>query len=264
MRSVNGGATFQTVGGDPGIGDGSSIAFIPGGPALAVLNGRVHVSGTGASWQSSGVVANYVAVAPNAPHEAVARTATSCRRSLDFLSGSTPCDAGLPTDGTYARFTDFTVVADGPAFRAVATAAAVGVRAMHSSDSTWATSNTGLSSRHMRDLAVVPGDPNTLFTGYWDETPFESSPLVMTRDGGAQWQAVLTDEVEYVRSLALDPTTAAQPSAMTLYAGGRNLRTPFGEPTRGPLFRSDDSGQNGCASKAGCRPAVSLAALSAR
>ncbi|WP_313913640.1 hypothetical protein [Tahibacter sp.] len=115
---------------------------------------------------------------------------------------------------------------------------------MHSSDSTWATSNTGLSSRHMRGLAVVPGAPNTLFTGYWDETPFESSPLVMTRDGGAQWQAVLTDEVEYVRSLALNPTTAAQPSAMTLYAGGRNLRTPFGEPTRGPLFRSDDSGQN--------------------
>lgn len=253
MRSTTGGATFQTVGGDPGIGSGSSVAFVPGGPALAVLNGRVHVSGTGSSWQSSGVVANRVAVAPNAPHEAVAMSATDCRRSLDFLGGSAPCDAGLPATG-YARFTDLTVVADGTAFRAVATAAAVGVRAMHSSDSTWTTSNAGLSSRHMRGLAVVPGNPDAVFAGYWGESVYESSPLVMTSDGGGQWQAVLGDRVEYVRSLVLDPTTVAQPGAITLYAGGLNLRVPFGQPTRSTLYRSDDSGQNWVRLESGLPP----------
>lgn len=244
MRSTDGGVTFRTVAGDPGLGVGSSIAFVPGGPILAVLNGRVHVSSDGgASWQSSGVVANYVAVAPNAPHEAVAMSATGCRRSVDFLAGSVPCDAGLPTDGIYARFTDLAVVADGAtAFRAVATTSVIGVRALGSADVSWTPSNAGLATRMMRGLELVPGSAS-VFAGHWEETPFESSALFATEGGGAQWRHVLGDRAKYVRALALDPTTTGQPATMTVYAGGLSLYTP-GQATRASLYRSLDGGQS--------------------
>lgn len=245
LRSTNGGASFNTVSGDPGIGAGTSIAFVPGGPILAVLNGRVHVSSNGgASWQSSGVVANRIAVSPSPPYEAVAMTATSCRRSTDFLAGSTACDAGLPTDATFVRFTDLAVAADGPnAFRAVATASVIGTRAWQSTEAGWATSNAGLSSRHMRGLALVPGDANSLLAGYWIETAYETTPLFMTRNRGVQWSSALDDRAKYIRTLAVDPTTATQASTTTVYAGGLSLYVS-GQPTRASVYRSDDGGQN--------------------
>ncbi|HSX58870.1 MAG TPA: hypothetical protein VLF18_01605 [Tahibacter sp.] len=245
IRSTDGGATFHGVQGGPSVGTGSSIVFVPGGPVLAVLNGRVHVSGDGgASWQSSGVVATRVAVSSQPPYEAVAMNATSCRRSADFLAGSTDCSDGLPSSATYARFTDLAVVSDGPeAFRAISTTSVTGARAMSSSTTNWVTSNYGLNARYMRGLALFPGDENSLFAGYWMETPFETTPLFETRDRGVNWTSMLGSGAKFIRTVVIDPTSAAQPTSMTVYAGGLSHYIS-GAPTRVSLYRSDDGGSN--------------------
>lgn len=244
VRSENGGVLWHSVEGDAALGNASGIAFVPGGPALAVLNGHLYVSADrGRNWTMSQTSAYRVAVAPQAPYEAVARTGTSCARSLDFLAGGQSCNTGLPTDALTGGYPQLAVVADGAgAYRALSTGTGVGVRAMRSDSGVWVPSNAGLSARRVRGLALMPGAPQRLFAGNPNESAVEDLPLFSTSDGGAEWQSHLGDKAYYIRSVVLDWTTANDPASTHIYAAGRSNYGPGLTPHNGSIYRSLDGG----------------------
>ncbi|GMV30961.1 MAG: hypothetical protein AMXMBFR59_30860 [Rhodanobacteraceae bacterium] len=259
LRSTNGGRNWDGVSGEPGLGVASDIAFVPDGKVLAVLNGRVHVSGDhGATWTSSDVPAQRIAVSPIPPYEAVAMTATTCWRSADFLAGSSACDSGLPVDPAYAGFNDVVAVADGTAYRALATGNIVGVRALSSESGAWVASGQGFSERRLRGLAIAP-DASRLFAGRWPQSLGEAAPMFSTPDRGLHWNTVLAEQAAFIRSVALDPTTANVPGTTRLYAAGYGYRMPLQMPINGGIFRSVDGGENWIALDQGLPTAGSAA-----
>lgn len=241
LRSNNGGVNWAFSSGDPGIGSGSSIVFRGAGRVTAVLNGRVHESvDGGGSWTATNTNAYLLARVPSAPHEVIAMTGTRCARSPDFSVGAQDCSDGLPTGSAFTRFTDVVAVADGSGYRALATGAGVGVRAL-TAVSAWAPSNAGLNSRLTRGLALLSGSPQRLVAGSWPAADSDPVPLVTTQDGGVSWQTHLSGQMRYVRTLALDPTTPATPGATRLYAGGYSVYQSGG-PVNSSVFRSSDGG----------------------
>ncbi len=246
LRSADAGLHWNTVAGVPAIGSASDIGFVPGGPALALVNGHLHVSSDrGQNWTATDVAGTRLAIAPDSPYEAIAMHATGCERSANFLSGSQSCAAGLPADATYARFTDLVIASDGVgAYRALATGSVVGVRAMTSATATWSASNTGLSNRRVRGLALVPGSAGRMFAGRWPKDAAEDTPLFSTNDSGLHWRADLAGRADYVRSVAIDPTTAAAPASLHVFAAGLGTRTAPLQPYGIGIFRSLDGGAN--------------------
>lgn len=105
-----------------------------------------------------------------------------------------------------------------------------GVYKSTDSESTWASSNTGLTTHDVRAFAIDPKIPSTLYAGTYGGGVFKSS------DSGGTWAAASTGLTDLnVYALAIDLTTPSM-----LYAG-----------TTGGVFKSTDSGGTWATTSAG-------------
>jgi photosystem II stability/assembly factor-like uncharacterized protein len=173
----------------------------------------------------------------------VAMNGQQCHRSNDYFVTTQSCGGGLPLslyDGQ--GLTDVVAVSDGNSHRVLTSARGIGVIALDGAATTWAPSITQLQAEPRRGLALSSTDPNWIWSGRLRSD--RSAPaLFRSNDGGQSWQATLTGRANFIRTLALDPTTDTTPTARTLYAAGETVRLSF-LPWGSGIFKSVDDGAN--------------------
>lgn len=86
---------------------------------------------------------------------------------------------------------------------------------------------------HVRDIAVDPTDPNTVFIG------LQVGYMLKTCDGGANWRVLDKGLDADVHSIAIDPV---HPSRVWIATGGDYFRAGMAEGRA--LYRSEDGGES--------------------
>ena len=86
---------------------------------------------------------------------------------------------------------------------------------------------------HVRDIAVNPGDPNTVLIG------LQVGYMLKTTDGGASWEVLNRSLDADVHAIAIDPS---HPSRVWIATGGDYSR--LGMADGKALYRSEDGGEN--------------------
>jgi photosystem II stability/assembly factor-like uncharacterized protein len=117
-----------------------------------------------------------------------------------------------------------------------------GVRVSGPSITVFTERNDGIESSSLRSVALDPRNASRLFTAL-DERASGSGvpPLFWSFTAGQSWLRDLGGRADFVRSIAIDPTTAGDPFATRLFAVGRS--TGFTGTASG-IFSSVDGGLN--------------------
>ncbi|WP_386066092.1 hypothetical protein ACFJIW_16300 [Tahibacter sp. UC22_41] len=224
-------------------GEGTvSLIYLSGSSMAVSLGGRIYVSGdAGANWSLRFDLENArLAQTRRYGSELIAMNGQQCYRSSDYFTTSTPCSGDLPfwPYGGY-DFNALVAVNDGDGYRVLATARNLGVTALEGAASTWITSSAGLRAEPRRGLVLWPGQPGRALAGR-PRLDSYTSAIAASSDGGVTWQQNFVEQAIFIRTLALDPTTAAG-SAGTLYAAGSSASV-IGQPRNSGIFKSTDGG----------------------
>lgn len=219
------------------------LLHLGSGRLAASLSGRIYISNdAGANWSLRFDLqsARLVQTRPGG-NELIAMNGQQCYRSSDQFITSTPCSEGLSfwPYGGY-DFNALVAVADGDGYRVLATARERGVIALQGSASAWTTSNAGLRAETRRGLALWPGQPGRLLAGRQRDDSYTAA-IAASSDGGTNWQQNFVEQAAWIRTIALDPTTAAS-ATTTLYAAGSTARVLTQSYRSSGIFKSTDGG----------------------
>ncbi len=244
-RSTDLGLTWSPLESLAENGSVSDIVMLDALTTVVALDSQLFVStDQGATWtRRFELESARLAQTASGGAELIAMNSQQCFRSSDFFLTTQPCGGGLPlaTNGSVG-LADVAAVPDGGSYRVLATARGVGVIALDSAATTWVPSITQLQAEPRRGLALSSTDPNWIWSGRLRSD--RSAPaLFRSTDGGQSWQGTLTGRANFIRTLALDPTTDATPTARTIYAAGETVRLSFPPPGSG-IFKSVDNGAN--------------------
>ena len=122
-----------------------------------------------------------------------------------------------------------------------------GVYASSDGGATWASSIDGMTASDIRSVVVHPADSNVVYAGYGDSINDPSQALLRTTTGGA-WTAINSGLNAYqLRTVLIDPTTAATIAGTTMYAVGSGFDGsggPFVQPParNSGIYKSTDGG----------------------
>lgn len=231
-----------------------SLIYLSGSSMAVSLGGRIYVSGdAGAHWSLRFDLENArLAQTRRYGSELIAMNDQQCYRSSDYFTTSTPCSGNLPfwPYGGY-DFNALVAVNDGDGYRVLATARNRGVTALEGAASSWITSSAGLRAEPRRGLVLWPHQPGRLLAGR-PRVDSYTSAIAASSDGGATWQQNFVEQAGWIRTIALDPTTAAA-AAATLYAGG-STASVIGQPHNSGIFKSVDGGASWTALDDGIPP----------
>ncbi|HEY3180325.1 MAG TPA: hypothetical protein VGL25_15770 [Casimicrobiaceae bacterium] len=216
----------------------STIYANAGGAVAKTTDGGVHWADSGLGLAGEEVL-RFV-IDPTSPSTLYAITFHSIYKSNDAGAHWAPLANGLPSFGvrllTIAPSSPSTLYA-GVNFSGVLKSKDGGL--------TWARVNNGLTAVgiYVSDLAVDPTNADVVYVA----TPPTGRPdtdakLFKSTDGAAHWRQVpiaLPSGTE-IRALAIDSATPS-----TLYAAYNN----YGDPSRGGVFKSNDSGETWAAAQ---------------
>lgn len=243
-RSIDGGVRWAPVeAGIPWPGGSLFVTFLGGQRVTAVVNGGLYFSAdNGQSWQLRRTVdyQSIVVSAPVEPPRLILKDGRSCFTSIDNFITAQPCGEELPAG---LSFQGLTAVRDGAQdYRLVAAIGYQGTLALSPAAGRWESSNRGLQDFPVRGLALQPGDSQRLFTGI-PETDYQmhTPRLLVSSDGGQNWDSRIRGLARYVRDMEIDPTTAAQPGTTVIYAAGGS-HTSSGFPYNSGIYKSSDGG----------------------
>jgi photosystem II stability/assembly factor-like uncharacterized protein len=225
-------------------GETVSLLYLSAQSIAVSLGGRIYVSSdAGANWSLRFDLENArLAQTRRYGSELIAMNGQQCYRSSDYFTTSTPCSGDLPfwPYGGY-DFNALVAVGDGDGYRVLATARNRGVIALEGAAPAWATSSTGLRAEPRRGLVLWPNQPGHVLAGR-PRLDSYTSAIATSSDGGVTWQQNFVEQAIFIRTLALDPTTAAG-SAGTLYAAGSSASV-IGQPRNSGIFKSTDGGNS--------------------
>lgn len=244
LRSSDGGASWSAVDGVPAAGSGRSIAFHGAQRVTAWINGQLYIStDSGQHWQLRAGIADgsSVVAAPVQPQRLILAGGQTCFSSSTDFVDLQPCNVGVPAGGD--GLGDVVAVGDGAqGYRLVGTARAQGALAYSPEENRWQPANRGLFATPVRGLALQPGDSRRLYAGSpaISQNP-ETDQLFASSDGGQHWNGRLSGLARYIRSVEIDPTTAAKPGTTVIYAAGATLRMA-GQPYNSGIYKSGDGG----------------------
>lgn len=242
-RSTDLGMTWLPLQSLADYGSFTDIAMVDAMTTVVSLGGRLFVStDQGANWtQRFALEYAQLAQTTFSGPELIAMNSQQCFRSSDFFLTTQPCGGGLPLatyDGVW--LSDVAAVSDGGSYRVLATARGIGVIALDGAVTTWAPSIAQLQAEPRRGLALSSTGPSGIWSGRV-RSDWLAPAVIRSADGGQSWQETLTERANFIRTLALDPTTEATPSARTIYAAGDTVRGQ-GTPPGSGIFKSVDSG----------------------
>lgn len=242
-RSTDMGMTWTPLLSPADAGVVTDIVMVDALTTVVSLNGLLFVSiDQGASWTQSFALAHSRLVQTSVRGaELIAMNGRECFRSSNyFLTAAEPCAGGLPSAADIDLKLDVAVVSDSGSYRVLATARSDGVIALQSSASAWTPSLAQLQAEPRRGLALSSTDRNRLWSGRVRSDQLAPA-VIRSADGGQSWQGSLTERANFIRTLALDPTTASAAHASTLYAAGDTVHNQVTPPGSG-IFKSLDSG----------------------
>lgn len=242
-RSTDLGATWTPVLSPAETGEVTDIAMVDALTTIVSRGDSLFVStDQGANW-SKRLELPFAHLAQTAVSgtELIAMNGQQCYRSSDYFQTTQPCAGGLPlSTPSGTRLADVAAVSDGGSYRVLATARGIGVIALEGAATAWAPSIADLQAEPRRGLALSATDPDRIWSGRV-RVDSVAPGVIRSEDGGQSWQGSLAGRANYIRTVALDPTTEATPAARTLYAAGISVRSQLVPLTSG-IFKSVDSG----------------------
>lgn len=237
LHSANVGGSWAVHTAVPATAD--AFEFLGGNRVAALLDGSVAVSSdNGSSWQPRKPM-QYGARLARAPGGStlVAMDANGCVMSDTEFLAYVPCASAEPS---LSYVNALTAVADGAASRLLFATPGVGIYGA-TPGASWQPSNVGLQSTGIRSLAVLPSDSRVLFAGKQSFVVSVSEPrFLRSSNRGASWSESLDNLADYVRSIDIDATTAADPASVHLYAAGSSRISLT--PTNSGIYKSVDGG----------------------
>jgi len=244
-RSIDLGLTWSPVESLAGSGPVVDIVTVDASTTVVSFADQLFVStNQGVSWTPRVELESArLAHTASDDSELIAMNGAQCYRSSDLFVTTQPCGGGLPLAiNSSLGVTDLAAVSDGDSYRVLATARGIGVIALDGGSTTWAPSIAQLQAEPRRGLALSWTDANAIWSGRV-RSDASSPALFRSADGGQSWQGTLTGRANFLRTLALDPTSEVTPSARTLYAAGDTVRVGPAPPGSG-IFKSLDNGTN--------------------
>lgn len=243
VRAGDGGLGSWSTQTPPGQSQSAAdFQFLGGSRVAAVLNGSdIGISDTyGQLWQTRLSLPQGVVRLIRLPHSGalVVMDRNDCMISNDEFLDAMPCAIG--PSAPLRQFSALVAADDGGQPRLLANDADAGVHATAIGDA-WRPSNDGLQGIMARSLALHPADSRVLYAGMWAIDGTATQPQFRrSSDRGAHWSGSLAGLSQYVRYIAIDATTAADPAATHLYASGFSLSSA--SPRNSGIYKSVDGG----------------------